>query len=689
MRRGEASRYLTWLDACHSSLQRFAAKRASVARLAEVGQWMQPAWVQEALERITGNGDTTANLAQIAEALPSISAFQRFRVRAQGLGQGATRAFALLRAREKAWRQFSPAELTVEVRRTLRREALLAWKNAIEARFPALLVERAEIEGNVRTLAELDQKFKRLNQELLAGCPEQPRLATRREWDDVLMLTGPRARRLREVVERGERLGLFVLRPVWLCSPDMVSRLFGLRPGMFDIVVFDEASQLPIESALPALFRAKRFVVSGDEKQLPPTNFFNTRFGSDEEELNDDWLESDSGEMEDESRRQREEALNRREVKDCSDLLALAQTVLPTTTLEIHYRSKYRQLIAFSNSAFYSGRLNVPAQHPQSKILRDRPIEVIRANSEYRSQTNPGEARRVVDLLREVWVERPRLQRPSLGVVTFNHKQADLISDQIEDRAIQDQPFRAALAEELQRKQNGEDMSFFVKNLENVQGDERDWIIFSTTFGRDASGVFRRYFGAVGQRGGERRLNVAVTRARERVVLVTSMPVPQVSSFVGGHRAPHYARDFLQAYLDYAGKVSDGDLNTAETSLLDLQSGRAHERRANGEIDRFVEEVRWFLESEGFEPVPAHDQDAFALDFTIEDPRTGVFGVGIECDPPRHSLLSTARARELWRPRVLKSVVPRVHRVWSTAWYHDRATEQRNLLETVHEALQG
>jgi primosomal replication protein N'' len=534
VRRGGASRYLKWLDACHSSLHRFTPKRASVARLAEVGQWMQPAWVQEALELISGNSDATANLAQIVEALPAISAFQRFRVRTQGLGQNATRAFASLRVREKAWRQFTPAELTVEVRRTLKREALLAWKNAIEARSPALLVERAEIEGNVRTLAELDQRFKRLNQELLADCPERLKLATRRAWDDVLMLTGPRARRLREVVERGERLGLFVLRPVWLCSPEMVSRLFGLRPGMFDIVVFDEASQLPVESALPALFRAKRFVVSGDEKQLPPTNFFNTRFGSDEEELDDDWLESDSGEMEDESRRQREEALNRREVKDCGDLLALAQTVLPTTTLEIHYRSKYRQLIAFSNSAFYSGRLNVPAQHPQSKIMRDRPIEVIRADSEYQRQTNPGEARRVVDLLREVWVERPRLQRPSLGVVTFNHKQADLISDQIEDRAIQDQPFRAALAEERQRKQNGEDMSFFVKNLENVQGDERDWIVFSTTFGRDASGVFRRYFGAVGQRGGERRLNVAVTRARERVVLVTSMPVPQVSSFVGG-----------------------------------------------------------------------------------------------------------------------------------------------------------
>jgi primosomal replication protein N'' len=474
VRRGEASRYRKWLDACHSSLHRFAAKRASLARLAEVGQWMQPAWVRDALELITGNYDTSANLAQIVESFPAISAFQRFRVRAQGLSQSAAKAFAVLRAREKAWRQFSAAELTVEVRRTLKREALLAWKNDIEAHSPALLVERAEVEANIRTLAELDQRFKRLNQELLAGCPEQPKLAARREWDDVLMLTGPRARRLREVVERGERLGLFLLRPVWLCSPDMVSRLFGLRPGMFDIVVFDEASQLPVESALPALFRAKRFVVSGDEKQLPPTNFFNARFGSDEEELDDDWLESDSGEMEDESRRQREEALNRREVKDCGDLLALAQTVLPTTTLEIHYRSKYRQLIAFSNSAFYSGRLNIPAQHPRSEILRARPIEVIRAESEYRGQTNPGEARRIVDLLREVWLERPKLQRPSLGVVTFNHKQADLIWDQIWDQANEDPAFRAALAEERQRKQNGEDMSFFVKNLENVQGDERD-----------------------------------------------------------------------------------------------------------------------------------------------------------------------------------------------------------------------
>jgi hypothetical protein len=168
------------------------------------------------------------------------------------------------------------------------------------------------------------------------------------------------------------------------------------------------------------------------------------------------------------------------------------------------------------------------------------------------------------------------------------------------------------------------------------------------------------------------------------------MPVPQVSSFVGGHRAPHYARDFLQAYLDYAGKVSDGDLETAETSLLALASGQARARRENGHWnDRFVKEVRLFLRSEGFEPVPASDQDAFALDFAIEDPRTGLFGVGIECDPPRHSLLSTARARELWRPRVLRSAIPRVHRVWSRAWYHDRASEQRNLLETVHEALRA
>ena len=394
--------------------------------------------------------------------------------------------------------------------------------------------------------------------------------------------------------------------------------------------------------------------------------------------------------MDEAARPHRTEALNSKEVKDCDDLLELAKTFLPVATLEIHYRSKYRQLVAFSNSAFYGSKLSVPARHPASEILRARPIEVIRTDSEYANQTNLGEARRVVDLLQEIWLGRPRIDRPSLGVVTFNLKQAGLISDTIEERAEENVHFRLALEQEFQRKQGGEDMSFFVRNLENVQGDERDWIIFSTTFGPDARQVFRRNFGVVGQQGGERRLNVAVTRAREKVLLVTSMPIAQVSTFLASRRPPHYARDFLQAYLDYAEKVSRGDFELAEGSLLALAGEGLTHSDLNGQPNgRFRDEVCEFISANGFDPVPGRGMDAFALDFAIEDPRTGLFGVGIECDPPNHPLLDAARARELWRPRVLKSAVPHVHRVWSRAWYHDRSTEQAHLLKAIDTALKG
>src|SRR6266851_8496578 len=264
------------------------------------------------------------------------------------------------------------------------------------------------------------------------------------------------------------------LRPIWLMNPDVASRLLPLREGLFDLVVFDEASQLPVEFAVPALYRARRVVVSGDEKQMPPTSFFTTRLGNDEDEVVD---EGEIGEIASEAQQaQLEEAWNRREIKDCPDLLTLARSVLPQTMLQIHYRSKYRELIAFSNAAFYSDRLNVPARHPEGEILRVKPIEVIRGNTPYVDQTNPGEAEQVADVLARLWKDRRTEERPSVGVVTFNRRQADLIDDVLEGRAEVDTDFRLALEEEMKRTQDGEDMSFFVKNLENVQGDERDVI---------------------------------------------------------------------------------------------------------------------------------------------------------------------------------------------------------------------
>jgi hypothetical protein len=176
---------------------------------------------------------------------------------------------------------------------------------------------------------------------------------------------------------------------------------------------------------------------------------------------------------------------------------------------------------------------------------------------------------------------------------------------------------------------------------------------------------------------------VAVTRAREKVVLVTSMPVAEISSFTtgGGRRQAHFSRDFLQAYLDYAHRLQHGDLAGAETALRRI-GGDVITTMVRPEASKrcFAGEVAEFLRRHGHQPVFGTDVDAFALDLALVDSRTGLFGLGIECDPPRHELLGAARARELWRPRVLQRSVARLHRVWSRAWYHDRKTEQRRLL---------
>ena len=366
------------------------------------------------------------------------------------------------------------------IRRLIAREARLAWKDQIEQKFPILRLTQKELSRKIQTLDESNAKMRKLNQRFLAFNIDIERVRGPENWEDITRLRGPRTRRLREIIERGWDMGLMNLRPVWLMNPDTASQLLPLRAGMFDVIIFDEASQIPIENALPTLYRAKRAVISGDEKQMPPTNVFMKRLENDEDYASDD--ENIDNMMSAAERDALEDTWNRQEIKDCSDLLSLGKTVLPRSMLQIHYRSKYRELISFSNAAFYGNHLSVPVRHPESVIQNIRPIEVIRVDGVYANQTNRQEAEKVVDLLAEKW-RSP--ERPSIGVVTFNAKQADLIEDVLAERANTDPAFRQALSHERDRQQRGEDMSFFVKNVENVQGDERDMIIFSSTFGRD------------------------------------------------------------------------------------------------------------------------------------------------------------------------------------------------------------
>jgi len=330
----------------------------------------------------------------------------------------------------------------------------------------------------------------------------------------------------------------------------------------------------------------------------------------------------------------------------------------------------------------------VPVRHPDATVLEAKPIELIQVDGVYSDQKNHTEANKVVELLARLW-DQPYGHRPSVGVVTFNRKQADLIEEALEDRCGIDPAFREAFRLESERTEDGEDMGIFVKNVENVQGDERDVIIFSSTFGRNRQGSFFRRFGVLGQKGGERRLNVAVTRARQKVIMVTSMPINDISDLLTTKRPPATPRDYLQGYMEYARAVSAGELNGARAQLarLGAPSKATAVEPISGVDDGFLAAVKEFLLSLGHNVRRSEDTDAFGVDFALENPGTGLFAIGIECDAPRHELLRSARAREVWRPAVLMRAIPVIHRVSSQGWYHDGENERRRLLSAVKRAM--
>ena len=662
------------------------ARQRSQAALADLSEWIREDFLEEWAARLVHGELTSPVVEGILAGLGTLRSYQTFRARAATLPETALAVFSALRDLQDRLRAVAPSDLDSIVRRTIRREALLATKGRLETANPELLYERGELDSRIAYLARLDAEMRELNKAVLASDLDRGRLGTFSQWEDITRLRGPRVRRLREIMDSGPDVGLTHLRPVWLMSPDVASRVLPLRPGLFDLVVYDEASQMPVEHAVPTLFRAKRAVISGDEKQMPPSSFFSASVESDEDEVPDDAdLEDGATEAE---RIAHEEGWNRREVKDCPDLLQLGRSALPVRTLQIHYRSRYRELIEFSNAAFYGGTLSVPAKHPEDEIRRALPLEVVRVDGVYASQTNEAEADRVVELLAYYW-SRPEADVPTIGVVTFNRKQADLIEDAVERRAEEDEDFLTAFRRERDRVVGGEDMGFFVKNVETVQGDERDVVIFSTTFGRDARGTFRRNFGVLGSAGGERRLNVAVTRAKEKVILVTSMPVTDVSDWLQSARPPAKPRDYLQAYLDYAAKLHSCDFRAVRASAGRMVSRpTAKILGAANDTDGFIEAVARYVSELGYDPISAHEAgDAFSMDFAVVDPGTGLFGVGIDCDAPSHPLLTRARAREIWRRDVISRAIPVLHRVSSRDWYHHPEEEKARLRDALLAAI--
>lgn len=662
-----------------NAIVRAKAQQTSLAKLTGLQETLTELCYQQFYDAINQGELLTTRLQQLAKSLPFLSQFQLFRERTTHFTHNDWQVLALSRQLldENENSSSNPVEL---LKATLSHFFYVAVKTEIEIKNTVLKTHTAQqLQEYIEQLIESYQRLQQVNRELLTENIELSRIENARHWERITRLTGPRALRLREFIDEATDMGLLRLRPIWLMTPDVASQILPLKAGLFDSVIYDEASQMPIEFALPTLYRGKQAIVSGDEKQMPPSSFFSGKFNENEDD-------EDNDNEEDEQQEKSSEQWDSSQICHCPDLLHLARTVLPIHTLDIHYRSAFRELINFSNYAFYENRLNIPAQHSAKTISTVKPLHFMAINGTYINQTNEKEALAIVEHLATLW-KVPFDKRPSVGVVTFNQKQAQLINQHIRDRNDYDVDFLKAYTEECARLDNDEDMSFFVKNVENVQGDERDVILFSTTFGRNAQGTFRRNFGVLGQTGGERRLNVAITRAKKQVVIMSSMPIDEISDLLSTNKHPEIPRDYLQGYLTYASHCHQINKQEENKRLLArlcrTQASVATQDQVN---DQFVIDVKRFIESQGYHIAPSQQVGIFSFDCLIEDEQQGKLLMGIECDMPQHEWLSQACARELWRKDILRKVVPYHYRVSLTQWFYHRQEAQQQLLEALQHA---
>lgn len=440
----------------------------------------------------------------------------------------------------------------------------------------------------------------------------------------------------------GEISNLLVrLKPCLLMSPLSVSQFIDPARINFDLVIFDEASQIRTEDAVGAIYRGSQLVTCGDNKQLPPTAFF-------EEGMSEEYDDQENGEAFD---------VFPSILDEC---LAIG---MPRGSLRWHYRSKHEDLITFSNHQFYENNLvTFPVSNSKDRQLGIE-FRYIADGVYDRSgkRDNPKEAEEIVKIISHHFLEYPNR---SLGVVAFSIAQMTAIQDRIE-KLMREKPELQSYFKEDRLE------GFFIKNLENVQGDERDVMIFSVGYGKDASGKLdMRMFGPLTRAGGERRLNVAVTRAREKVIIVSS--IREADLDLSNIRAPGVLA--LHRYLGYAERGAEA------LSLKKYEPGEYE--------SPFEKEVASAIRSLGYEVVPQVGYSGYRIDLGVLYPaEPGRYVLGVECDGATYHSAYTARDRDRLRQEILEKFGWRIHRVWSPDWVMRREKEVERLRQAIEKAL--
>lgn len=454
----------------------------------------------------------------------------------------------------------------------------------------------------------------------------------------------------REVMESGALDVMLEWKRCWLMSPLSISQILPNQADLFDVVIFDEASQVKLEDAIPSIFRGKSLIVVGDNKQMPPTNFFGGGLEDDEDQ----------------------------DFELAESLLDQAAKKYPALMLEWHYRSEAESLIAFSNFAYYEGRLVVPPNPGtfcSTNAIRFTPIE----NGTFDSKNgNEAEAKRIVSDIREILVSNPKA---SVGVISMGMSQQRAISKLIEELSETDKDFEKALSFSLSYYEDGSYKGFFNRNLENVQGDERDYILLSVGYGKNKEGKFRKAFGPLSSDGGGRRLNVAITRARKQMTVYCSFdPLILPSDSAAFSANPNTAT--FGRFLQYAKCVAENN----EDGAIQILNSFMATQRFDVRSDSFRSQIARALSNAGLSVRESVGNCGFVIDigvFSKLNPDECILGIEIN----RGVVKVGENMRDSFKNR--RALLSRrgwdVMTVWIQDWMHDKEQIISKICEIVSE----
>jgi len=522
------------------------------------------------------------------------------------------------------------------------------WLDAVLPKYPAVLNFRRRIhESTINDFSELDKlQFvitrDIIRSKLINNLPQMDNFTSGFDEIGILKREINKQRRIMPVRKLFREIPnlLLTLKPCLMMSPLSVSLFLEGDTYLFDTVIFDEASQICTENAIGAIFRGKQVIIAGDSKQLPPTNFF-TASTSDVEYDTDDDDDSNAYES----------------ILDEANLL-------PERTLRWHYRSRHEYLIAFSNAKIYGNNL---ITFPSNiNMAPDNGVEYIFVREGFYDRGgrrgNVIEAKKVTELVFNHFGKYPNR---SLGVVAFGEVQQQAIETEIRSRRMQNQQYEHFFNEETNEP-------FFIKNLENVQGDERDTIIFSIGYAKDAAGIFHMNFGPLSKSGGERRLNVAITRAKFNVKLVGSIRPTDINIDKISSDGPKLLRD----YIDFAINGEESLVRTTTESDFTQHDSK------------FEKAVYNFLDRKGYKLGTQVGCSGYRIDMAVKHPTlNGIYILGIECDGATYHSARTARERDRLRQDVLEDMGWKIYRIWSTDWIKDPITEGEKLINAIDYAI--